>query len=306
MPAYGPRFRSLASMHRAGIPWPRAVESAGTGDPAWEAAARALDSGRTFPEAFAGIVDPLDAALLQAGEQDGSLGRVLVEIADAEDEERRRRREALTGMLYPLVLAHVAAVLMPIPDLLAGDVGGGLGWMAAILVPTWGFLGLRAWWRKRDREGPKAGEVPAPAPMVWPFLDRVEEADARALSALGRLYEAGLPLPEALELAQRAGWGGRVAFDLVDAKRRVGRGSDLSGAWQHLPAEMVSRLRSAEEAGSLGDALGRAAEELRFGVRTRRQRVGAVLPVVLLLVVGGIIAVRVLSFYASYYSNLPF
>ena len=305
MSSYGPRFRSLASMHRAGIPWSRAVESAGSGDPQWGAAARAIDGGQAFGAALAGIVDPLDRALIQAGEKDGSLEHVLEEIAEDQEAASVRRREEFTALLYPLLVAHVAAFLMPLPDLMQGNIGGALFWLALVLVPPYAYLYWRRRSRAQDRAVPAAGDPPQPRSMLGPHANRVEEADARALGALGRLYEAGVPMSEALDLAIAAGWGGRAAVDLAEARRRVRRGRDLAGAWRLVPEETASRLRSAEEAGSIGDALHRAADELRFSVQTRRTRTAAILPVVATLVLGGIVAWRLFSFYGGYYGNLP-
>ncbi len=161
----------------------------------------------------------------------------------------------------------------------------------------------------RTAGDPGAGDPPPAPPLVGPLANRVEEADARALAALGRLYDAGLPMPEALDLAHRgrAGGGGRPSTWPTRAAGWRGA-SDLAGAWRHLPARAgAPGSRSAEEAGSLGDALGRVAEELRFGVADAAEaHSAAILPVIVMLVVGGIIAWRVFAFYSAYYSNLPF
>lgn len=299
-----PVFRSLAAMHRAGISWPKALESAAGGDPRFGQAQRALERGEPLGRALASVVDPLDIALIEAGETDGSLERVLAEIANTHEEAARQRGEEWTALLYPVIVAHIGALLLPLPDLMQGNIGGALFWMALILVPTWGFL----FWRRRQaqasRPTPGSGEPPAPRPAIGPWLNLVEGADARALDALGRLYEAGVPVAESLDLAIAAGWGGRVAVDLAEARRRVARGQDLSGAWRLLPAQMAARLKSAEESGSLGGALSKVADELRFGIRMRRKRVAALIPVIATLVIGGIVAWRMFTVVGRMYSGL--
>lgn len=308
MTSYGPLFRSLAAMHRAGIPWLRAVESAGGGRTAFEPVRRALERGESLGTALRPLVDPLDAALIEAGERDGSLEEVLEEIADAHEEARQRRGEGVTALAYPIVLAHVAAILMPLPDLIQGNVSGALAWAAVILVPTWAFLLGRRRAMTRERPAPGAGDPLEPREPRWvvgPRRSMVEEADARALHALGRLLDAGIPVAEALDLAIPAGWGGRAAVDLAEARRRVARGRELAGAWQHVPPDLARQLASAEESGSLGDALRRGADVLRFSARMRRKRVAVVLPVVVLLAVGAIVAWRLFCFYGGLYGNLP-
>lgn len=302
--SYAPVLRSLAAMHRAGIPWPRALESAAGGDLRFATAQQALERGEPLGQALATVVDPLDVALIEAGETDGSLELVLTQIAASHEEETNRLREEMTALAYPLLLAHLAALLMALPDLIQGNVGGALLWAFGVLIPTWGFLFWRRKQAERSRAAPGTGDPPEPPPAAGPWRNRVEVADARALDAMGRLYDAGVPVKESLDLAIAAGWGGRAAADLAEARRRVSRGQDLAGAWRHLPPDVATRLATAEEAGSLGEAFGRVAEQLRFDVRLRRKRMAALLPVIAMLAVGAFVAWRVFSFYGKLYSGL--
>lgn len=296
-------FRSLAALHRAGIPWPQALESATSGKPEWLPVRRALDRGDTISSAFLPYLDPLDAAILAAGERDGSLEKAFETMADAHEATTKRRREGGVQIAYPILLAHVAALLMAVPDLMQGKLLAALGWVALILVPVWSFLLLRRRQVRLERPRPQAGHPPKPSTS---FLarSRVEDADARALEALGRLYEAGIPIREALDLAVRAGWGGRVAVDLDAARPRVERGEPLSGSWSLLPDAWHGPLVSGETSGQLGEAALNVAESMRFDASIRRRRWAQILPVVLMLAIGGIIAARLFSFYGSYFSQM--
>lgn len=273
-------------------------------DPRYATTLQRVAAGKSVSDAFRDVVDPLDAALLTAGERDGSLERTFDGMAETHEAASRERRERTTAQFYPLVLAHVAAVLMALPSLFQGSVGGALAWALAILVPVWAWILVS---RKLDasrRPGVASGVPPKPWPEIGPFRSRTEEADARALEALGRLYESGVPIQDAVALAQRAGWGGRAAVDLEAAKGRVARGQDLEGAFTHVPSEITRRIATAETTGSLGTALTQAAEELRFGAGMRRKRTATVLPLALFLIVAAIIAIRVFAFYGSYFARL--
>ena len=81
-------------------------------------------------------------------------------------------------------------------------------------------------------------------------------------------------------------------------------GEALHTAWQALPETYVRELRSAEQSGELGQAMRHIAARLRFQVEMRRKRFSSVLPLAVLLVVGGIVAFRVIGFYTSVYSGL--
>ncbi len=296
-------FRSLAALHRAGIPWPQAVESATSGKPEWMSVRRALERGDTIAGAFLPHLDPLDAAILTAGERDGSLEQAFEAMANAHEATTKRRREGGVQIAYPILLAHVAALLMAVPDLMQGKPLAALGWVALILVPVWAFLLLRRRQYGLERPQPGAGHPPHPS-RSFLARSRIEEADARALEALGRLYQAGIPIRDALDLAVRAGWGGRVAVDLDVARRRVDRGEELGGAWNLLPEAWHGPLVSGEAAGQLGEAALSAAESMRFDASIRRKRWAQIVPLVLMLGIGGIIAARLFSFYGSYFSQM--
>ena len=291
-------------MHRAGIAWPEAVRTVVGADPRFAETMHKLGTGGSISDAFRDVVDPLDAALIAAGERDGSLERTFDEMAVAHESRTRERRERTTRQLYPLVLGHVAAFMMAAPNLLQRDITGALFWAVLILVPIWAWILIGRRIDRLSRPGIETGPPHRPLPPLGPLLSRTEEADARALEALGRLYDAGVPIGDAVALAQRAGWGGRVALDLEDAKARIGRGEDLAPAFTHTPPEIVRQVAAGEQTGSLGHALLHAADDLRFGVGTRRKRTAQVLPIVLMLIVGGIIAIRLFAFYGGYFARL--
>ena len=92
-------FRSLAALHRAGIPWPQAVASAGGSDRRLTRPLQSLAEGTSLADALAPVVDPLDRAMLQAGESSGKLEAALERIAARHEQEARMRgqRRAALG-----------------------------------------------------------------------------------------------------------------------------------------------------------------------------------------------------------------
>jgi type II secretory pathway component PulF len=295
-------YRTLASLHRAGVPWPQALDSAGRGD--WDEASRRVARGEPLSEALAARIGPLDAALLRAGEHNGGTEQVLERLAERHESEARARAERWTALLYPLALAHLGAVLAPLPDLFAGRVAQGLLWSVALLAPVYAWLGLAAWHRHivaRSRRGALAR-----LPAVGPWRSAVEEADARALQVLGDGLDAGLALDETLRFATAAGAGGRVARDLEGAREAVARGERVTARWRGLPEDTLRALRAAEEAGELPTAARREGVRLAFGVEMRRERWRRILPVLLVLAIGAVVAARVIGFYGDALRRMPF
>jgi type II secretory pathway component PulF len=284
-------YRGLAAFHRAGAGWAEALAALPETDPAWALARTAVQSGSSLADALAPHVPGLDVALLRAGETSGRLEQALEDLAERHTLAHRRRGQRRAALAYPFLLAHVAALLLPLPDLVGRQYAAALLWALVPLVPVYGLLFL----------GRLAAGGTGPLPHRLPWTNTVEEHDAQALDALGALYDAGVPLLEALPLAREAGPRGRAAADFLRGEARVQAGQDLAGAWQALPRETTAGLVIAERTGSLGGELAAAAQRLAFDVEMRRKRTAARLGPLLVLVLGGIVALRVFGFYASYF-----
>lgn len=295
-------FRSLAALHRAGLPWSQALASAAGRDAGLQTARQRIEGGAALADALAPCVGPLDRALLAAGEASGTLEATLERMAVRHEEEDRLRATRSAALIYPVVLGHVVAVLAAIPDLVAhkGTAWHAPLWFLGILLPLYAVL-----WTLRPRR--LRGAHPGTRPPRAGGLRRsaVEEADARSLLALAEGLDAGLRLDDTLRLAVQTGLGGRVAFDLHRARPRlVADGLPLHTAWRALPEPLAGPLRSAEQAGELSEAARRLAARLGLAVEVRRRKVAALLPLGLLLLVGAAVAARLFSFYADLYGHL--
>jgi type IV pilus assembly protein PilC len=295
-------YRNLAHLHGAGMAWPQALELAvGKGaPPAWTAACGALAAGATLPDALERLVPPIDVAVLRAGEASGRLEDALTGLAARHDEEERRERERKGEMAYPILVAHVAALVLPIPDLVAGRVGSAVLWALAVLVPLHTLLALQ----RAARRATARGDDLAERPLLRLVRGRaaVLEADARALGALGWMHEAGVPWTTSIPLAESSGAGGRAAHDLHDAEALVRAGRPLATAWRRVPPAIASGLVTGETSGRFGEACRHAAADLEGEARMRRARAAALMKPLLVLVLGAIVGLRVILFYSQMYS----
>ncbi|MFO0933077.1 MAG: type II secretion system F family protein [Planctomycetota bacterium] len=295
-------YRSLAHLEAAAIPWPRAVEMASGGDPAWAPAVADLHAGRPLSEAFDGRVPALDLAGVRAAEVSGRLEATFLDLARRAEETVARERARKAAVAYPFAIAHFAAVLMPVPDLVTGAYGAALGWAALILGPLYGWLAYRRAATRAIDATPRGGRPP---PWTAPLRTRayVEEADARALRALGWLHDAGVPLLEAVPLAAHAGAGGRMADDLVDAWAAVHAGQPLATAWKRVPHELAATLATGEQTGRLAEACAHEAASLEGTAALRREKRTALMKPLAIVLVGLVIGARVISFYAGMFAQ---
>lgn len=293
-------YRSLASMHRAGLDWGQALDSVDDGRKTLRGARDRVRSGQSISEALGPHVDPLARALLRAGEASGHLEETLSQLAEEAEQRERTRKELQGATLYPLFLAHLGALLIAVPELIDGRVAMALLWALLLLVPTWG---LRLWMTRLLSPAQPGEQTSRPRPprlRVGPFLAGIELADARGLTALAACHDAGLPLTEALEHATEAATGGRAAVDLHAARVLVQQGHPIGPAFQHLPRQVAHALVIAEQTGDLGSAARQGASHLHFEASLRLKRFKAIFPVIVFLLVAAVFATRIFDFYGGY------
>ncbi len=298
-------FKNLAHLNGAGIAWPEAIDTAtGRDEPRWLAARDAIARGTPVSEALAPLLPPVDVAGLRAGETSGRMETVLQALARRHEDEDRHRKERRADLAYPVMLAHVSALLMMVPDLVGGRVGSAVLWAVAVLAPVYAFFAIS----RAVRRAAERADGSKPPAFGGLFLTRaaVEDADARALYALGWLHDAGVAILESIPLARRAGAGGRVAEDLVSAEAGVREGRPLSGAWRKTPPAVASRLVNGEATGTLTAACLETARLMEEDAAARRKTHAAMLKPIAILVIGVVVGARLISFYSGLYSNLPF
>ena len=295
-------FRSLSQLHGAGVAWPEALhgalgrrEAPGTTGDAWDGAIAAVRAGSPLSVAVSGLVPPVDRAGIRAAESSGRMEELLAGLAKRHEDIDRRRQAERGALAYPLLMAHIAAFLMMIPDLAQGRTGAALRWALLILIPTHLFL----WARRRLRRADETGTTVAGWLGLFRTKALVDEADAKSIASLGWLHEAGVPPLEALPLAAAAGIGGRASADLVDAYNEVSAGRPIHGAWTRIPEDLRSALVTGEVAGRLGEACERAARTLDESAAHRREVAFARMKPIVILVLGAIIGYRVISFYSD-------
>ncbi len=113
-------YRSLATMESAGVPLLRSLrqrQAPGFSRVAGQIAA-ALESGRgrlsevmqDYPKLFS----PMEQRLIHLGETTGNLEAVFTSLASWYDGQLRLKRQLISGLVYPALQYHVAAVLIPV------------------------------------------------------------------------------------------------------------------------------------------------------------------------------------------------
>jgi type II secretory pathway component PulF len=273
-------------------------------DPLGAGVAEAVARGQPLSAGLARFPDQVpaeDVALLEAGEATGRLDENLDRIVRLYDTRRATRRRMLTLALYPLLLIHIAAFLLPIARLaMAGALTPltALAGALQVLGPLWGLYFLVRWlggrsavWRERFRR----------IVDLVPGFGAAARHRRRALFAtvLEAAYQGGVPVDRSLDMAARAA-GEPRATSAADA---VGRGSPLATSLSGtgvLDPRAVSQLATSEAAGEIAQALHRIAAEETAAADAALARSVTASGVVIYLLVVVWIAVSVVAFYVGY------
>lgn len=244
-------------MEKAGVPLRKSLEAAR--DDSEGAAVRRfladaasqVKAGRTLAEAMARypyLFDAATAHLIAAGEKSGKMSRVLASCRahyQRIDDHTRKMKKAL---LYPKITAVIVLGLA----CLRGNTGlpymvGGFLFFALLLVAARKYV-----FAVRD--------VTDRILVAIPGIGHIVAADswARYAEALAMLYEAGVPLRDALGVAAQCVPNAAIRAAAEDAVPRVQAGQSLHQAFAAgglVDKLTLSMLRTGEASGNLGHTL---------------------------------------------------
>ncbi|MFO0722682.1 MAG: type II secretion system F family protein [Myxococcota bacterium] len=238
-----------------------------------EALAKSAEAGRPLSATLRelGLIDPADAALLEAGEARGQEPRALRAIAERVAERRADAKRVLLGLAYPCLVLIAAIVLGPLPLVVSESPGA---YLAAIAKPL-GFLMVVAifvlYFRAQRRDAPvrRFGQrVFAGVPPL--SLVARHRAAQRFADVLGSSIQAGLDMKAAVRLACDAAQ--HPGFTPASAViTRIERGATLQQALGTLPGigpDDRALISQGEVSGALPEVLGRVAAIHRSRGRT--------------------------------------
>ncbi len=301
-------FSRLAALEHAGIAPEQAFSSlalnAATRDKAaLESASRWCARGVSVVKSVtrAGLIDPLDARVLEAAELSGRLETAYRELAARHTAADMRHRRLRGKLLLPGFILLLAAFVKPFPAWFIGELSftGYVRASLGLLIAIFGGLWLLAVLIRQLRET-GLGRAIGQWLLSWPLLGQLLIRRQRALylEALARLYESGVPMVDALSTAGLTAPPGRLQQAFRQQQANVRAGATLEQAFAACPyMTKHARLlvRSAEFSGTLGDALKRIAMTERDELDSLENELATWLPRVAYLLVGGWMAAGLLA-----------
>ncbi len=289
-------------------------------------------SGSELSDAFLAHEDAFPAlfsSALKAGERTGDLEQVLQRMVRYFRLLLDARKKVYNALVYPAVLLGLSLAMLAVMSLfvvprfrvfyaamdlaelplLTRIVLGSTAVLraqlpiilAAILVGTPIFLR----WSRSAPGRLTLGRLRLAIPVLGPIFHRFAISEySRSLSTL---LSGGLPLVQALEISTRAVGNAWIRSRLAPVIDRVREGQALAAALTEtgeVPPIALDMTHVGETTGALDDMLAHVSEFLDEEVETRMGRLLSLLEPLLLVVVGGLVAILLISVYLPIFSAL--
>lgn len=252
--------------------------------------------------------------LVAAGEASGKLSDVMTRLATTAERTAQLRERVVSALIYPAllvvvmfaVLVVIFTVVLPRLEPLFAQSGAALPWPTAVLLAVAGFfnaygtfvtvvlIALLVAGLYAIRQPEMQLRLDRYATRARFLLDIPQNyAAAQFCRNLGMLLDGGMPLNRALESAEGAIANRHMRRQAAKVSEAVRHGRPLKAALEAaavFPRLTVEFAAVGEETGRLGAMLNEAADILDNDVRTKLDRLSALLLPVVTIVLGAIVA----------------
>jgi len=283
-----------------------------------------IEGGRALADSLAlhpTVFDNFYCNMVRAGEASGALDIILGRMSTYLEKTEKLKSQIKSAMMYPamilsvagLVIALILIFIIPKFQEMYKTNGGELPaltqfvigisqwlqanwWMAligAVLVPI-GFKNFYS-----TDEGKKTiDEILMGIPLFGDVF--VKSGVARFSRTMATLLSSGVPLLEALEVGAKTVGNAVIEKHLIKCKELVAVGKGFSGPIgkiSFIPKMVAQMIEIGEQTGSLDSMLGKIADFYEDEVDNAVKGLMTLIEPILLVFIGGIIAVLVLAMY---------
>lgn len=301
-------YLQLAASLEAGLPLERSIGSAQGPSPALRAELQArLVAGDGIAEALergGAWLPEIDRHLMAAGAEAGRLPEIVRRLGIRHEEATRAAMTTLATALYPLGVAHVGIVALPLSEFFNG--GGAISYasqVGQVLVPLWVVVAV-AWMGFRRRWA-----IVGFVLNVLPFIGGSRRN--RALADLALVLEAqlvaGIRLDVAWLQAAVAAGDRRLEPVAVAAAEAVQRGEPIGPVLvgrRELPAPFADFYMNGEQTGRLDDSLRHVQAEFQRRSKVSLRVAAVAYPALLFVAVGAWVVFRIFSFWLGHFRAL--
>lgn len=253
------------------------------------------------PEVF-GTFAP---AMVRSAESTGGLDTTLALIARTLERFRRVRTKVVTALLYPVVLLHLAVLILNAPTLVTVGFFAYVLEIVLVLVPLYLAVGLLVLLYLVVRESAPFGELVL-GMFVFGRIS-LKSGLARWARTLAALFESGVPIPHAAGIAADMPANAALRESLREVVPALMEGHGLATALdrpKHVTKMVHDMVATGEHSGSLGTSLTKIADFYEDEAEAAIHRMAVLVPLLLYLVLIGALAKIVVGFWLDYYGPL--
>ncbi len=301
-PNYGPVFRDIRDRVKAGENLSDAFES----------------YGDVFPRLY--------ASSLKAGERSGEMEGVIRRFSRYLQLVSSARTKIVSALAYPVVLVILSSLMLLIMGLFVvpkftffyeamgaelplltritlGVAGGLREHFLLILISLFAGSILFRQWRSSPSGAVSFDGFRLKLPLVGPILHRFGLAEF--CRALATLLSGGIPLVTAMEISVNGIGNAFLRFRLRPSIEQVRQGQPFYASLEEsntMTDMSVDMIKVGEATGALDEMLSSVADFLDEQVETRTQRLLSLVEPILLVFMGGVVAVLLISIYLPMFS----
>jgi type IV pilus assembly protein PilC len=289
----------------------------------------AVEGGSSLSDAFAQypkVFNEIYIALVAAGETSGSLDKTLLRLADQQEKDAAILSQIRSAMIYPaivlviilaVVILMVVTVVPQVADLYASlhkalplatqiliglsNFLKGFWWLVVIAVPVV-IYGFRKFLATEDMQY-RIDILKLRLPIMGVIFRKMYMA--RFARTMSSLLASGIPMLQALETTRRAVTNRPLQADITTAIEKVRGGINLSEALEpsHYFLPLVPQMISiGEESGEIDGMMQRVAVYFENEVDEAVKNLSTTLEPVMMVVLGGIVALVLLAVLYPVYS----
>jgi type IV pilus assembly protein PilC len=211
------------------------------------------------------IFTPIELLVVEAGEMSGNLAQSLKQLAQWHTFCYRLKYSTLSKMVFPCMVLHIAAVMVPAPALILGRIGT-TQYLFQMLQPLVFFYGVIAAIIFIFKFTPRTGflrkaldSTILKIPIIG--LAAQQLALSRYCRVFYMLHSGGIPIIQCTQKASEHTGNVVVTAMLEGGARSAAAGKSVSAGFSpQLPREFIERWRIGEETGSLDNVLKRMVE----------------------------------------------
>ena len=322
-------FRQLATMVKAGLNIGNALNILAdqTKNPRLAHAIRkvkvAVDSGFSLSGAMRaqGEFSTLMVSVIQAGEEGGRLEESIDRLATFLERQDELRRKIVSAVSYPVVVILFAFFILyllitvvmprfsqvfkglnvPLPEvtLMVFDFSN---WMAEFwyipLLAVVAFFMLIIWMNKNRQTRPYLDRVKLKLPILGDIF--FKSIMARSNRTLASLVDAGVPILRALEMTSEVTNNDVIARAYTVLRDAARKGASLGDTAKNIhvfPIMIAHMMKVGEETGQLETMLDKIAGWFELELDEKIKRLTAILEPILIIFVGGIVAIVALAIF---------